>query len=162
MDLGLIVSAVKEDFERKIKECNGTIHVGNLPTLEGNHSQLQVLFQNMISNSLKYHQHDVAPVVNLTSSYSKETETWSIEVADNGIRIEEKYFERIFKPFERLHGRNAYEGTGIGLAICKKSSSAIMGRSKYQACPKKEPHLKYSFPKNNPLFQHETLHVFYL
>ncbi|MEE3346697.1 MAG: ATP-binding protein [Nitrospinota bacterium] len=150
MDLGLIVSAVKEEFERKIKECNGTIHVGNLPTLEGNHSQLQVLFQNMISNSLKYHQHDVAPVVNLTSSYSKETETWSIEVADNGIRIEEKYFERIFKPFERLHGRNAYEGTGIGLAICKKIVQRHHGSIQVSSVPEKGTTFKIFLPQKQP------------
>ena len=150
MDLGLIVSAVKEDFERKIKECNGTIHVGNLPTLEGNYSQLQVLFQNMISNSLKYHQHYVAPVVNLTSSCFKETKTWSIEVADNGIGIEEKYFERIFKPFERLHGRNAYEGTGIGLAICKKIVQRHHGSIQVSSVPEKGTTFKIFLPQKQP------------
>ncbi len=80
---------------------------------------MKQLFQNLISNSLKYHQNDIPPVVNI---YSKQNNKNELEIyfEDNGIGFEEKYVEKIFQPFNRLHGRSEFSGTGIGLAICEK------------------------------------------
>jgi light-regulated signal transduction histidine kinase (bacteriophytochrome) len=115
-----LVQKVCEDLDEQIKNSNATIDIGELPTLALDSSQVSTVFQNLISNAIKYRREDVPPVVSLTSSYNKNEKSWNIYVSDNGIGIEEKYFERIFKLFQRLHGKSTFEGTGIGLAICQK------------------------------------------
>jgi len=150
VDLNLIVANILEDFEGQISKYNGTIHVESLPTLEGGLSQFQILFQNLISNSLKYQREGIAPVLNLTSSYSSEMGKWTIEVADNGIGMEEKYFKKIFKPFERLHSQSTFEGTGIGLAICKKIVQRHHGSIMVTSELQKGTTFKVSLPKKQP------------
>ena len=150
VDLNLIVANILEDFEGQISKYNGTIHVESLPTLEGDLSQFQILFQNLISNSLKYQREGIAPVLNLTSSYSSEMGKWTIEVADNGIGMEEKYFKKIFKPFERLHSQSTFEGTGIGLAICKKIVQRHHGSIMVTSELQKGTTFKVSLPKKQP------------
>ena len=120
ISLGKIVTQVMDDLSQQIKNVNAIIHVEELPALEVDPVQFPKLIQNLLSNAMKYHREDVAPTINITSSFLENAKKWQIEVSDNGIGIEEKYYSRIFKPFERLHGRSAYEGTGIGLAICEK------------------------------------------
>ncbi len=118
--LGKLIREAMVDLETLIHENKGTIHIGSFPTLSVDRSQFQKLFQNLISNSIKYQKQGVPPVITLSSLFNRETGCWELGVEDNGIGFEEKYLDRIFKPFERLHGRSAYEGTGIGLAICEK------------------------------------------
>jgi PAS domain S-box-containing protein len=108
------------DLETLIHENKATIHISSFPTLSVDRIQFQKLFQNLISNSIKYRKQGVTPVISLSSLFNRETECWDLRVEDNGIGFDEKYLDRIFKPFERLHGRGAYGGTGIGLAICEK------------------------------------------
>src|SRR5437588_12422125 len=79
---------------------------------------MRQLMQNLLSNALKFHRDGVAPVVRVSAEVNGSVA--SIAVADNGIGLEEQYAERIFKVFERLHGRGVYPGTGIGLALCRK------------------------------------------
>ncbi|HEY9654781.1 MAG TPA: ATP-binding protein, partial [Crinalium sp.] len=100
----------------------GRIEVGELPTVHGDATQLTQLLQNLISNALKFHG-EAAPVVKIYSLNSIQTErdrTYQLLVEDNGIGFEEQYRDRIFGAFERLHGRNEFEGTGMGLALCRK------------------------------------------
>ena len=118
--LGKLIQEVVEDLETLIDENRATIHIGSFPTLPVDRVQFQSVFQNLISNSIKYQKEGVSPVIALSSIFNRETGCWEFRVEDNGIGFEEKYLDRIFKPFERLHGRSAYEGTGIGLAICEK------------------------------------------
>lgn len=120
VSLEKIVTQVLDDLSNQIKMSNATIHRQNLPCLEVDPVQFPKLIQNLLSNAIKYQREGVAPIIHITSSYCEKTQNWQIEVSDNGIGIDEKHFSRIFKPFERLHGRSAYEGTGIGLAICEK------------------------------------------
>lgn len=120
VDLSKLAQQVCEDLGLQIKNSNTTIEIEKLPTLKIDPNQFSTVLQNLISNAIKYHREDVPPIINLTSSYDNEEKAWNIKIADNGIGIEEKYFERIFKLFQRLHGKSSYEGTGIGLAICKK------------------------------------------
>lgn len=126
-ELKPMVEKVVENLEVQISESGGKVIVGDLPKVAGEPSLLYRLFQNIISNSIKYHREGVAPIVNVSSSYCSETGQWKIEVSDNGIGIDEKYFDRIFKPFERLHGKNEFEGTGIGLATCQKIVDRLNG-----------------------------------
>ncbi|MEE9258094.1 MAG: ATP-binding protein, partial [Nitrospinaceae bacterium] len=150
IDFKKLIDEVLVDLELQIKNKGATVHVGELPTLEADSGQLQTLFQNLISNALKYHREDVAPVVNVTSSYCEETNRWQIEIADNGIGIDEKYFKRIFKPFERLHGRSAYEGTGIGLAICEKIVRRHQGEISVRSVPQNGTTFTVFLPEKQP------------
>lgn len=125
-DLKLVVKNVLDDLEARITESSGEVSIDKLPILECDSVQLHQVFINLIGNGLKFFREGVPPVICL-SSIKKEEGYWEILVSDNGIGIEEKYFERIFMPLERLHGRNEYEGTGIGLSICKKIISTHGG-----------------------------------
>jgi signal transduction histidine kinase len=105
-----------------------------LPTIEADATQMRQLFQNLIGNGLKFRRPDIAPHVEVSASRMTSTEAdedgsterlpqdaaWRIIVRDNGIGFDEKYLDRIFDVFQRLHGRGEYEGTGIGLAICRR------------------------------------------
>jgi len=94
--------------------------VGELPVIKGDPTQMRQLFQNLIGNALKFHKDGEKPVIKMPSAITDSGEL-QIVVEDNGIGFEEKYIDRIFAPFQRLHGRGSpYEGTGMGLAICKK------------------------------------------
>lgn len=126
IDLEDLVQQVLSDLEAAVTEKNVTISVGELPQVKGDGVQLRQLFQNLISNSLKYSKEEADPVISISSSIvQKEINDITcsfhlIEVADNGIGFEQQHVERIFKVFQRLHGRSEYPGTGIGLAIVQK------------------------------------------
>ena len=117
--LAQIVAEVISGLSMQCQHTGGTVEVGALPTVRGDATQLAQLFQNLISNALKFHS-DAAPVVKIYSRSSPADRTHQILVEDNGVGFEERYCDRIFEPFERLHGRNEFEGTGIGLALCRK------------------------------------------
>ncbi|MDW7675653.1 MAG: DUF3365 domain-containing protein [Bacillota bacterium] len=119
IDLQMVVEEVVGDLQERIDQTGGQVILGQLPTLKADKLQMRQLFQNLISNSLKYHKNGRSPIVSVNSSET-DNETWEITVTDNGIGFNEEHTERIFKPFNRLHGRNEYEGSGMGLAICKK------------------------------------------
>ena len=122
VDLKEIASEVIEDLEARIIETQGNVKLGFLPTVDADPFQIRLLLQNLIGNALKYHKVGLPPAVYL-SSQPNESGGWGISVRDNGIGLDEKFSERIFIPLERLHGRSSYQGTGIGLAICKKIAS---------------------------------------
>jgi PAS domain S-box-containing protein len=108
-----------------IDESGAVIDYDELPAITSVHSQVVQLFQNIVGNAIKY-QGDKAPVIHISAVTSGSE--WIFSVADNGIGIDPKYFERIFVIFQRLHGREEYEGTGIGLAICKRILQQQGGR----------------------------------
>ncbi len=120
------VQQVLSDLEATVTEKNATISVGELPEVKGDPVQLRQLFQNLLSNSLKYSKEEVSPVVSIKATIvQKERDDLAnpyhmIEIRDNGIGFEQEHVERIFKVFQRLHGRSEYPGTGIGLAIVQK------------------------------------------
>lgn len=119
VDLNDIVQEVLCDLDTQIVETEGVVNVNPFPVIEADRMHMRQLFQNLIENSLKYHRKGVPPTVNLSSSI-KESGDYEIIIEDNGIGFENKYSDRIFKMFERLHGRKEFKGTGIGLAICEK------------------------------------------
>ncbi|MFQ5571646.1 MAG: PAS domain S-box protein [Rhodothermales bacterium] len=124
VDLGEVVSEVLSDLEVQIEQTGGRVEVGALPVVEADRVQMRQLFQNLIGNALKFHREGVAPRVRIGGEVSCNGEAslrqCVLSVRDNGIGFERKYVDRIFRPFQRLHGRSRYEGTGIGLAICEK------------------------------------------
>jgi signal transduction histidine kinase len=97
--------------------------VEKLPSLEADRNQMIQIFQNLIGNALKFHGSSSPPRIKIFArpvEGAEEVEAYRIFVEDNGVGFDEKYLDRIFVPFQRLHGRIEYEGVGMGLAICKK------------------------------------------
>ncbi|HTA76801.1 MAG TPA: CHASE3 domain-containing protein [bacterium] len=120
VDLSVVLHDVQTDLEMRLKECGGVLEVGPLPHLEADAAQMHQLFQNLIGNSLKYRQADKAPVIRVESETNLAAGEAHIWVRDNGIGFDQSHAEKIFNIFQRLHPRDKYEGTGIGLAICRK------------------------------------------
>lgn len=117
VDLHKTVQQVLGGFQSDLEETSAQVELEALPRIKGNAVQLEQLFRNLISNALKYRSE--APLV-IRIGALEEEERWVFFVGDNGIGIEDKYFEKIFIIFQRLHNRNEFSGTGIGLALCKK------------------------------------------
>lgn len=123
VDLEQLVRDVLSDLEWQITKNEATVIVDKLPAIEADPRQIRQLFQNLLSNSIKFHGEDRI----LIKVYSKPiagiedgVDKWQIFIEDNGIGFEEQYVERIFNLFQRLHGRGTYEGTGMGLSICRR------------------------------------------
>jgi light-regulated signal transduction histidine kinase (bacteriophytochrome) len=113
-----VVNAALMNLSTAIADSKADINVAVLPTLACDASQLTQVFQNLVSNAIKFRRNGDRPIIRISAH--RENGHWALRVADNGIGIDRKYFERIFQMFQRLHGRDEYPGTGIGLALCKK------------------------------------------
>ncbi|WP_375445292.1 PAS domain S-box protein [uncultured Fibrella sp.] len=133
VSLDEVVGLVLTDLEIAIQETSAVVRVDRLPLVLGDYSQLGQLFQNLLSNALKFKRPDVVPEITVRAFLITASQLpgsvkparlanvyHRIDVSDNGIGFEQKYTERIFQVFQRLHGKNQYAGTGIGLAICEK------------------------------------------
>jgi signal transduction histidine kinase len=120
VDLARVAREVTSDLDAPIQEAHGTVEISGLPTLEADPLQMRQLLQNLIGNGIKFHRPGVPPVVRLSRAPARQNGTVSFLVEDNGIGFEPEYEERIFRVFERLHPRDVYPGTGIGLALCRK------------------------------------------
>jgi signal transduction histidine kinase len=122
VDLGRMARDVLSDLESRLQETAGRVEVGSLPTIDADPLQTRQLLQNLLGNALKFHKPDQPPVVAIRSEVMEEEgrPVCRLAVEDNGIGFDEKYLDRIFDVFERLHPRTQYEGTGMGLAICRK------------------------------------------
>lgn len=119
LDLNLLLLEVLESLEEPLIRSGARVEVGPLPPLHGDPVQIRQLFQNLISNALKYRRPEVVPQVTINGRLLEDGVS-EITVADNGIGMAEKDLERIFEPFVRLHGREAFDGCGMGLATCRK------------------------------------------
>lgn len=119
VDLGKVAREVLEDLELRLKKTGGHVEVGPLPVLEADPLQMRELFQNLVSNALKFHKPHKPPFVRVSGGTSPEGNA-VIAVEDDGIGFDPAYVDIIFRPFERLCRHDEFEGTGIGLAICHK------------------------------------------
>ena len=131
VDLGEAIQGVLSDLEVRIEQDQAKIEVGAMPTIDADPVQMRQLFQNLLSNALKFHKPGHPPEVTVsakvlpapepqTAAAGSGEEICQIVVADNGIGFEVQYVEQVFTLFQRLHSRQEYEGTGIGLAVCRK------------------------------------------
>jgi PAS domain S-box-containing protein len=129
VNLAQITQEVLSDLEVRIQQTEGRVEVGELPTINADPLQMRQLLQNLIGNALKFHRDKEQPIVKINAQLFKDQQPIAkassanicqITVEDNGIGFDEKYLDRIFNVFQRLQGRNQYEGTGMGLAICRK------------------------------------------
>ncbi|QEY30905.1 PAS domain S-box protein [Synechococcus sp. RSCCF101] len=136
-DLAAVVDGVLSDLEIAIESSGAEVDVGPLPHLDADANQMRQLFQNLLSNAIKFRRADVAPHIQISSRSlsGPGPQRCEISVSDNGIGFEARYAEAIFMPFKRLHGRQAYEGSGIGLAICRKIARRHSGTLVAQSSP---------------------------
>lgn len=117
-DLERLTATVAESYSGPIGSTGAEFTRGDLPVVTGDPSLLAALIQNLLANALKYRRQDVAPRIRLDAE--RDGDHWAFTFTDNGIGIEETFREKVFVIFQRLHSRDAFEGTGIGLALCKK------------------------------------------
>ena len=146
VNLNTTVKEVLENLEALLDKTNGTINADSLPTVEGVPLHFYQLFLNLISNALKFSKKGVAPIVNI-QSLPTENGAVKIIIQDNGVGIENTSFDRIFKPFERLHGKSSYEGSGIGLAVCKKIVECYQGTIQVESEPGKGSQFTFFLPQ---------------
>lgn len=126
VDTGKILQVIKENLKQMLLESNGSILHGNLPVIQGNPVYITSLLQNLIVNGMKYRNKNVTPEIRI--HVDDKSDFWLFSVSDNGIGIKEEYREQIFMAFKRLHRNSEYQGTGIGLAICKKIIEGMGGK----------------------------------
>lgn len=126
IDLNEVLKNVLKNLELLISENSANIIINDLPNVKGNFNQLLQVFQNFLSNAIKFRKKD--KTVNIEITVDKKAKNWLFCIKDNGIGLNENDFERIFEPFQRLHTREEYPGTGIGLAVCRKTILSHEGK----------------------------------
>ncbi len=133
------------DLQVATKEHNAVITNDPLPSIYADQEQITKMFQNLIGNAIKFHKPGVAPTVHISAKQDKNN--WIFSVSDNGIGIRQEYADRIFKIFQRLHTRDEYPGTGIGLAICKRIAEQHGGTIWIESVPGSGSTFYFTIPK---------------
>jgi light-regulated signal transduction histidine kinase (bacteriophytochrome) len=130
-----------------IKQSGAVVSHDSLPAIQTDETQLTQVFQNLVGNAIKYRSAEL-PRVHISATTNGDNE-WIFSVRDNGLGIDPQYFERIFILFQRLHGRTEFEGTGIGLAICKKVVERLGGRIWVESQPEKGSTFYFALPERS-------------
>lgn len=146
IDTNAVLADAMATIGDEIMASGGAIETEKLPLVWGDRMQLLMLFKNLLGNAIKYHKKDLPPQVQV--SVRQEGEEWVFSVKDNGIGVEPEYFERIFQIFQRLHTRDQYPGTGIGLAACKKIVERHHGRIWIESEPGAGSTIFFTIPVN--------------
>lgn len=141
-----LIANIRTIFDLRIRETGAILHIKPLPVISAVYVQLQQLFQNLVSNALKYYKNNV-PEIEI--GCNDRDDKWEFYVKDNGIGIDPKYFDKIFIIFQRLHNKTDYSGTGIGLAICKKIVEKHSGAIWVQSEPEKGSTFYFTIPKHD-------------
>jgi PAS domain S-box-containing protein len=149
VDLNNLIQDVISDLEYQIDRTQGKVEVNELPIIEADPTQMHQLLQNLINNALKFHKEGVPPIIRVSSMLLIGES--KIIVSDNGIGFDKQYLDRIFKPFQRLHSRQEYEGSGMGLAICRRIVERHGGDITADSAPGKGS----SFIITLPIVQHK-------
>lgn len=163
VDLNLVINSVIDDLEIAIDEKSAQVNVDPMLTIRGDKSQLEQLFLNLLSNALKFQREGVTPLINIALTTPDDNDLkdilqvddyeWiKITIQDNGIGFEQTFAEKIFAPFQRLHGRSEYKGTGIGLAVCRRIVERHNGYIDAQSTPDVGTTFTIIIPKNSVPF----------
>jgi signal transduction histidine kinase len=166
VDLNQIAQDVISDLEVQIQETGGEVVVSELPCIEADPAQMRQLLQNLVSNALKFHHVDRHPRVRISAEMFVDDEPdpnleqggqecCRIRIEDNGIGFKIEYLDRIFQPFQRLQGREEYEGTGMGLAIARR----IIERHDGEITAVSEPGQGATFIVTLPIIQEERRRI---
>ncbi len=166
VDLNEIVSELMQDYEIIIAEKNAVFKIGTLPKIEGVKQEIRQLFQNIISNALKFSKENVPPVISIHADSLPDCEELPeetiscvrISISDNGIGFEKQYAHKIFTIFQRLHAKEAYEGTGIGLAIAKKIVDKHHGSIKVNSTISEGTTFTVTLPTEQPMLSEFSEH----
>ncbi len=157
VDLHQLAQEVTSDLEARLQQTGGSVELESLPTIDADPLQMRQLLQNMIGNGLKFHKPGANPVVRVTAQIFEPAPEEShlgpfceIRIEDNGIGFEEQYRDRIFEVFQRLHGRQEYEGTGIGLAICRRIVQRHLGTISVNSIPDQGTTFVIRLPQRQP------------
>jgi len=144
VNLEKVTREVLSDLEVSIEQSGATIEIDDLPEIDADPTQMRQLMQNLIGNALKFHHKDTSPFIKISAQTSENHSNdngngrlCEIMVRDNGIGFDEKYLDRIFTVFQRLHGRTDYEGSGVGLAVCRKIAERHHGTITAESSPDK-------------------------
>jgi PAS domain S-box-containing protein len=150
VDLAAIVAATTAEFQEQLDSVGGSLRPGSLPVIDGDGGELRQLFENLMSNAIKFRRPDEPLRVEVFEDDSLSNGGESIIVfADNGIGFEGQYAEKVFSIFKRLHGRSEYPGTGIGLAICRKIVGRHGGTIRAMATPEEGARFVIALPRRN-------------
>jgi signal transduction histidine kinase len=144
VDCNTIIGEVQADLAASIGACNASISVQLLPTINCYPTEMRLLFQNLVNNAIKFRRAEVLPAIKI--SVEPFETGWKFTIADNGIGIEKKNLEKVFAIFKRLHNRSEYEGTGIGLAHCKKIVELHRGKIWVESVPEKGSRFIFTIP----------------
>ncbi|MDC8004578.1 YfiR/HmsC family protein [Aureisphaera galaxeae] len=128
VNVNTLLKDIQGDLTEKIKTTGAEIYVDDMPEVLASEVELRLVYQNLITNAIKFTKDDVVPEINISAEKTQDKAFWEFSVSDNGIGIPGAYRDRIFAIFQRLHSREEYEGTGIGLAHVKKIIDAHGGR----------------------------------
>lgn len=151
-----LIDNVKITLAQKIEEKNARIEVGQLPVISGDSSQLLSLFKNLIENGIKYNE-SKPPIIKINCTTTQDSE-YLFSIADNGIGIEPNYYDQIFEMFKRLHSRREYEGSGLGLPICKKIVEDYDGQIWVKSQENHGSTFYFTIPKITPYPQKKMPH----
>ena len=149
---------VKSNLRVQINDSNAKIESQKLPTIEGNANFMIQLFQNIIGNSLKYKRKHISTDIHITVINQKSSDI--IILSDNGIGIKEEHLQEIFSPFKRLHTKHEYEGSGIGLATCKRIVENHNGKIWVTSAIGNGSNFYLEFPHYNPITSINSIDLF--
>lgn len=140
-----LLNEVIEEMDHIIKETNAVINYKKLPKIEGQKTELRILFQNLLSNAIRFQKKDTTPIIDIKAKDLGDF--WEFSIKDNGIGIEKKHQDKIFSMFQRLHSKDVYEGIGIGLTHCLKIVLMHQGRIWVTSKPNKGSEFKFTIKK---------------
>jgi PAS domain S-box-containing protein len=144
VDINKIVEQTRNNLHASIEESGAVINSEPLPVVKANNLQMNQLFQNLVSNAIKFRKPDVSPVVNVSAKHAGDE--WLFTVQDNGIGIDKEFSDKIFVIFQRLHNSSEYPGTGIGLAICKRIVEKLGGHLWVESAPGEGSTFTFTIP----------------